>query len=204
MKQNIIKIGILIILITSLCQSCAISALPSEPVAFTKETAKKGLIIGTVTFPKEKARFQGYFFRVVLKGNDSKKTKKKTIEFKIIPEQIFKMKHCGEVDKGLTYLFAIERPEGDYEMSSIRLFKNNGFFTQNYYINSFSIPFNVKKGEIVYVGNILFNEHMDKNDKTVKLVNNFEKDIKVFQQFQPMTDWQTVIDRKEYIINYSR
>ncbi|MFM9988357.1 hypothetical protein [Flavobacterium sp.] len=210
MKNRILRTLLIvstIVAIANMMQSCAVAAdaMPSESLRFRKETAVNGIIIGSITFPKEKAKHNGYFIRVISKDTAKKIVKKNSIELQVSPEQIFKMKHKGQLDNGLTYLFAIERPEGNYEISSIRLFDNYGYVSTNAVLSGFSIPIEVKKGEITYVGTILFDEHLDKTsqEKRIKLTSNFEKDIKAFQKVQPMTDWRMVVDKKEYLINYN-
>ena len=208
MKNKLFKfiIPLIFILLTVfLIQSCAVSALSSEPMRFRKETAENGLIIGSITFPKEKARFNGYFIRVSGKDSDEKIAKKNSTEIQISPEQIWKMKHKGELDNGLTYLFAIERPEGKYEIPSIRLFTNSGIaaLQRTNYSGSFSIPFDVKKGEITYVGNIIFNEYADENDTLVSYKNNFEKDINAIKSIQPSVDWSKAVNDENRKIEYN-
>ena len=186
-------------------QSCTVAApaIPQEPIIFRKESAKNGLLIGTITFPDEKAKYNGYFIRIISKENNEKIAKKHSIEIHISPKQIFKMKHNGQIDNGLTYLFAVERPEGNYEISSIRLFNNYGFISKTHHtLVVFQFPFNVKKGEITYIGNLFFDESGENTDKIIKLESNFERDIKAFQKIQPSTDWRMVMDRKNYLINY--
>ena len=209
MKNKLFKIIILSIILFStivLVQSCAVSALSSEPMKFNKETAKNGLIIGSITFPKEKARFNGYFISVKGKDSDEKIAKKNSTEIQISPEQIWKMKHKGQLNNGLTYLFAIERPEGKYEISSIRLFTNSGIAalqrTNN--LSSFSIPFDVNKGEITYVGNIIFNEYAGENDILFSYENNYERDINAIKIIQPTVDWSKAINDLDRKIEYSK
>ena len=208
MKKKLIKIITLSVVLFStiiLVQSCAVSGLSSEPMSFQKETTQNGLIIGSITFPKEKAKFNGYFIRVNAKDTDEKIAKKKSTEIQIIPEQIWKMKHKGQLDNGLTYLFAIERPEGKYEIPSIRLFTNSGIaaLQRTNYSGSFSIPFDVKKGEITYVGNIIFNEYANENDTLVLYKNNYEKDISAIKTIQPTVDWSKAINDMNRKIEYN-
>ncbi len=209
MKNKLFKIIILSIILFStivLVQSCAVSAVSSEPMKFNKETAKNGLIIGSITFLKEKARFNGYFISVKGKDSDEKIAKKNSTEIQISPEQIWKMKHKGQLNNGLTYLFAIERPEGKYEISSIRLFTNSGIAalqrTNN--LSSFSIPFDVNKGEITYVGNIIFNEYAGENDILFSYENNYERDINAIKIIQPTVDWSKAINDLDRKIEYSK
>ena len=209
MKNKLFKIIILSIILFStivLVQSCAVSAVSSEPMKFNKETAKNGLIIGSITLPKEKARFNGYFISVKGKDSDEKIAKKNSTEIQISPEQVWKMKHKGQLNNGLTYLFAIERPEGKYEISSIRLFTNSGIAalqrTNN--LSSFSIPFDVNKGEITYVGNIIFNEYAGENDILFSYENNYERDINAIKIIQPTVDWSKAINDLDRKIEYSK
>ena len=209
MKKKLFKIitlSAVLFLTIILVQSCAVSALSSEPMSFRKETAQNGLIVGSITFPKEKAKFNGYFIRVSAKDADEKIAKKNSTEIQISPEQIWKMKHKGQLDNGLTYLFAIERPEGKYEISSIRLFTNSGIAalqrTNN--LSSFSIPFDVNKGEITYVGNIIFNEYAGENDILFSYENNYERDINAIKIIQPTVDWSKAINDLDRKIEYSK
>ena len=208
MKNKFFKFITLSIMLLStiiLVQSCAVSALSIEPMNFRKETAKNGLIIGSITFPKEKARFNQYFIRVSGIDSDEKIAKKNSTEIQISPEQIWKMKHIGQLDNGLTYLFAIERPEGKYEIPSVRLFTNSGVpaLQRANYSGSFSIPFDVKKGEITYVGNIVFNEYAGENDTLVSYRNNYEKDINAIKNIQPSVDWSKAINDINRKIEYN-
>jgi hypothetical protein len=208
MKNKLLKVLTFFVILLAtfiLIQSCAVSGLSIEPMNFQKETAKNGLIVGSITFPKEKARFNSYFIRVTGTDSDEKIAKKNSTEIQISPEQIWKMKHKGELDNGLTYLFAIERPEGEYEIPSIRLFSNSGFaaLQRTDYSGSFSIPFDVKKGEIVYVGNIIFNEYANENDTLVLYRNNFEKDINAMKKIQPSVNWSEAINDINRKIQYN-
>lgn len=207
MKNKLIRVsGILIIVIAMVTffQSCAVAALSSEPMNFNRQTSQNGMLIGSITFPKEKAKFNGYFIRIAGKDIDEKKAKKNSTEIQISPEQIWKMKHKGQLENGLTYLFAIERPEGKYEIPSIRLFTNSGIaiLQRTDYSGSFSIPFDIKKGEITYVGNIIFNEYVEKNDTLVKYKNNFERDIEAIKKIQPSVDWSKTINDLNRKIEY--
>lgn len=194
--MKIITIKLLLIslfVLTSIfiVQGCAVSGMSSEKMTFMSKTTQNGLIFGSITFPKEKAKYNGYFLRLTSKSTDGKTASKNSTEIHFSPEQIIKMKHKGELDNGLTYLFAIERPEGDYEFSGIRLFTNSGIalLQRNDNLNGFSIPFKVNKGEITYVGNINFNEYGGVNERVITYQNNFEKDLSGIKKAQPYVYW---------------
>ena len=203
-RSKITQITLVLILAILFCQSCAVGALPTEPMTFKKETAANGLIVGSITFPNSKAKFNGYFIKISSTTADEKTAKQNTTEIHISPEQMTKMKHVGELDNGLTYLFAIERPEGPYEIPGIRLFKNSGIaaLQRTIFSGQFSIPFDVKKGEITYVGNILFNEYAGANDTLIRYKNNYQRDINALKELQPGVAWSSALNNPDRKIEY--
>lgn len=190
--SKFILLFVLLIFSNFLIQSCAVSNMPTSPMKFNKDTSEKGLLIGSVTFPKETPRFNGYFFR--LTGN-------KSDEFMLKPG----WKHKGQLDEGRTYLFAIERPVGVSEIPSVRLFHNSGMIAGQYdlRIGAFSIPYEIKKGEITYIGNIIFNEYAEKWQKVISLNNNFQRDINALKKLQPSIDWDNAKNDESRKIEYN-
>jgi hypothetical protein len=192
MKNKLFKIITLSVTLVStiiLVQSCAVASLPSEPMNFTK-SSEKGLLVGSVTFPTNTPNFNGYFFR--LTNNTSQ-------EFQVNRNQ------SGQLDGGRTYLFAIERPVGVSEIPSVRLFHNSGMIAGQYDVRTggFSIPYEIKKGEITYIGNITFNDYAKKGDTVVTLNNNFEKDIEALKKIQPTIDWNSAKNDQNRKIEYN-
>ncbi|WP_338838979.1 hypothetical protein [Flavobacterium ginsenosidimutans] len=173
-----------------------VSKLTAQKMTFNPKKTDNGLIFGSMTFPEEKARFNGYFLLISYKSTDPKISRKYSKEVRFIPAQITRMRHKGDLDNGLTYLFAVEKPEGEYEITNIRLFTNSGlaFLQKNDNVNGFSIPFKVNKGEISYIGNIRFNENAFKQSaKEIKTMvvynNNFEKDLDGIKKAEPFVYW---------------
>ena len=192
MKNQLIKIISLTTVLFSiliLVQSCAVTSLPSEPMNFSK-SSEKGLLVGSVTFPTNKPNFNGYFFR--LTNNTSQ-------EFQIDRNQ------SGQLDEGRTYLFAIERAVGVSEIPSVRLFHNSVMIAGQYDVRTggFSIPYEIKKGEITYIGNITFNDYAKKGDTVVGLNNKFERDIEELKRLQPSIDWNNVKNEENKKIEYN-
>jgi len=192
MKNKLFKIITLSVILVStiiLVQSCAVASLPSEPMNFSK-SSEKGLLVGSVTFPTNKPNFNGYFFR--LTNNTSQ-------EFQVNRNE------SGQLDGGRTYLFALERPVGASEIPSVRLFHNSGMIAGQYDVRTggFSIPYEIKKGEITYIGNITFNDYAKKGDTVVALNNNFEKDIEALKKLQPTIDWNSAKNDQNRKIEYN-
>lgn len=192
MKSKVFKIIVITFVLFSsfyLLQGCAVASLPKERMTFSK-TSEKGLLVGSVTFPTEKPNFNGYFFR--LTNNTSQ-------EFQIDRSQ------AGQLDEGRTYLFAIERPVGVSEIPSVRLFNNSIIIAGQYDVRTggFSIPYEIKKGEITYIGNITFNDYAKKGDTVVGLNNKFERDIEELKKLQPTIDWDRAVNETTRKIEYN-
>jgi hypothetical protein len=154
------------------------------------KSSEKGLLVGSVTFPTDKPNFNGYFFR--LTNNTSQ-------EFQVNRNQ------TGQLDGGRTYLFVIERPVGVSEIPSVRLFHNSGMIAGQYdeRTGGFSIPYEIKKGEITYIGNIIFNDYAKKGEIVVGLNNKFERDIEELKKLQPSIDWNSAKNDENRKIEYN-
>jgi hypothetical protein len=170
--------------------------ISNNPITFQPQKTSNGLIFGSLSFPKEKARFNGYFLKVQCISSDSKIARKNSKEIHFSPKQIFKMQHKGELDQGLTYLFQLELPEGDYEISEIRLFSNSGFavLQRNDLMKGFSIPFKLQKGQIRYVGNLNFDEYAETDKQLITYKNEFQKDFDAIKIIQPYVFWNNAIN----------
>lgn len=197
------NIAIFFIIIISYIQSCAVPALSSQLESFNTRQAKNGIIMGSISFPKINPRFSSYFIRIKGLDQDEKIAAKNSTEIHISISQIIEVKHRGQLDNGLTYLFAIERPAGKYEIPSIRLFTNNGIVTSTGYSPSFSIPFDVNKGKITYIGNIIFNEYAVLNDSVIMYRNNYGRDIGAIKKIYPTLEWDNAINDPKIKLEYN-
>ncbi len=175
--------------------------LPEEPMRFHKDYTENGLIFGTISFTNTKARYNGYFPYISCISEDKKKSRKNSGQIIIRPEQIFKMRHDGELEDGKTYLFTMEKAPGQYTLSSIRLFTNGVLgYTRTDVISGFSIPFEVKKGEILYVGEITINEYAENNGPILSIDDQFDRDVQAMKNRQKMINWDAATKSELTII----
>ncbi|OOV20648.1 hypothetical protein BXU10_13995 [Flavobacterium sp. LM4] len=190
------------IIIPLLLSSCAVSGLSSEPMQFNKDYSSDGIVVGSITFTQEKARFNSYFTYFHSLDSIQKVSKENSRELQISPDQTWKLKHSGELNKGRTYLFAFKRKPGKYEVSNVRLATvGMGYAVRDNQISGFSIPFEVKKGQITYIGEINLNEFALKNDTLISLKDNYERDINAIKTKQPTVNWN-LAKKSEIKINY--
>jgi hypothetical protein len=202
---KVFRIAILVFVTITFLQGCGVvTSIPYDPIQFDKNNSENGLIIGSITFPNEKAKFNGYFIQITSKDSDKKIAQKNSTQIRFVPQQIIKMKHDGQLENGKTYLFVLERKAGNYDIPMLRLFSNYGYSTRDTSINGFNIPFTLKKGEIKYLGNIIFDESFSGNLHPVQMNNNFKRDIEAIKNIQPSVNWNEAINDENIKIEYSK
>lgn len=194
MKKKFLKVavtGFALFSILMVMQACTVaSSAVSSQLTFSP-FSETGLIVGSVSFPETKPTSNMYFPLIKSLDSDEKAAKKNSGEFIISPEQIVRLKHKGQLEDGKTYLFAIPRKPGHYDLSHVR-YANMGFAgnSRTSLSGGFSIPFEVKKGEIVYIGDLFIDEYASKTDTMIYLKDNFERDIQGLKVLKPAFDWQ--------------
>lgn len=172
--------------------SCAAPRVTKSASNFNN-TSENGMIIGTITFPKKQPRFNHYFPGFLSSTNKFK-------EIAISPQVSFGEKHIGELDNGLTYLFALELSEDKYNFKGVRLSTIGYGYTTSSLISEIAVPFEIKKGQITYLGNIVIDEWAKEGDTLVKFSNKFEKDIRGFKTKMPNVNFDNIVDSKTKII----
>lgn len=145
----------------------------------------KGFIAGTITFPKNRQFFDKYVFR--LKSDDGGST-----EFKIHSyENVNSPTPTNSYSK--TYVFILEQKAGKYRIDRVRakaVDREEGTESHWGRAKDFLIPVEVRPGEITYMGEIFFSEKIDDSLLGLRIVDNFERDIKYFKRKNPKLDWE--------------
>lgn len=175
---------ILYVIIAVFALGCAAPSLPRNPENY-RDDKENGLVIGSLSFPKQEAMFNGYFLRIIPQDSASNARVK---EFHFSPDEGWKVKHSGQMNDKKTYLFTISRPAGNYAISGIRLATNLGMALRNDMVN-FTIPFEVNAGEAVYIGEIYFDEYAVAGDTVIRLNDKYERDIEFVKRWKPNVDW---------------
>ena len=169
--------------IVAVTVQCAAPNLTTRSIAFN-ENGENGLIVGSITFPTVQPRFAGYY--ITLTDQGSNKSSKIFIE----PEWERKVSHNGELNNGKSYLFTLEKAPGKYAVDKITC-SATAYDDAKHYdrAENFSIPVEVKKGEIVYIGEILFNEYATEKSALINLQSNYKRDMEGLALKQPSIDW---------------
>lgn len=182
MNKCFIRI-IVFLLISYLLTDCATKSASND--FYKYEVNNNGLIIGTVTFPKNVQWFDKYFFRL----RDI--VENKSVEFTINSYETVN-DPAPENNYTKKYVFIIEKKPGNYEINNLRLFADNHDAEGKTYFGSvkdFSIPINVAKGEITYIGDIFCLEDLQNKSIYFKITDAYEHDIRYFKSKSSLVNW---------------
>ena len=161
----------ILILIGIFLSSCATLPSLKIPQSFSSSN-ENGMIVGSIAFKNEEPIFNGYTFYYTGNGID-KITAQKIVS--ITPEQMTKMKFKPDFydREKAVYYFSIEEPEGNYEFSNFRIFKNGGYIQSSSDI-PINIEFEIEKGKVKYLGEI----YVDYNQSFIGLNDESERDFR--------------------------
>ena len=85
------KLILIIIVTISTFNSCGVvTSIPYEPIQFDKNTSENGLIFGSISFPNEKAKFNGYFIQISNTNPDKKIAQKIQPKFDLFHNKLSK------------------------------------------------------------------------------------------------------------------
>lgn len=177
---------IILLLISLSFTNCATKSMSND--FYKYEANNNGLIIGTVTFPKNVQWFDKYFFR--LKDINENKS----IEFTI---NSYETVNDPAPDNNYTkkYVFIIERKPGKYIINNLRLFANNHEAEGKTYfgrVKDFLIPINVEKGQITYIGDIFCLEDLHNGNIRFNITDTYDHDIRYFKKQSQNINWTKV------------
>ncbi|MGL2964790.1 hypothetical protein ACSVH2_13290 [Flavobacterium sp. RSB2_4_14] len=147
-------------------------------------------------------RFDNYSLLVNFITSDKKLRRKYSENIKIDPT-MFVGEHYGELEGGKTYLFVMEKEPGKYDIPYLKftifkLFDAAPSFTS---ISNFSIPFQVNKGEITYIGEIKINEYAQNNERIITLEDKFERDKNAMKNRFKMVNWDLAVNSKLELVH---
>ena len=163
--------------------SCA--SIPSASIPTTFNVGEnEGMIIGSISIENVKPIFNGYFLNF---KQDSLDSKSRDNRISIRPEQLYKMKFKPDLFDGTkaVHFFGLRRPAGKYHFTVLELFRNGGMVISNTKI-PFDLDFEIKPGEINYIGEVEFNYHLGQ----LRLNHKSERDLPILKDRFPDISWE--------------
>lgn len=188
------KISYLLLPLLALFIGCG-SASDKTPETF-EPTSEKGLAVGTITFEQDTPKNDIYRFFYEPVSDDKKIVKKNDGKIMIkARNKENKRAFTGDFAKGQTYLFVIERAPGNYKFNQHTVLNRIGSMGQVSFSKEYAIPFEIKKGEITYLGELSYNDRSEPGSPRMIVYNRYERDLEELQKKYPNIDWKKAVDR---------
>lgn len=175
--------------------SCNSAQSDKAPETFTP-TSEKGLAIGTITFESDMPKNDIYRFFYEASSDDKKFNKRSAgkIMFKARNEKN-ERGYNGDFNNKQTYLFVIEREPGNYAFMQYNYLDHIGPTGMVNFSKPFSIPFEIKKGEIAYIGELSFNDLAEIGTPKLVVYDRFDRDMAEFKKKLTNIDWSNTANK---------
>lgn len=174
---------------------CNSAQSDKAPETFTA-TSEKGLAIGTITFESDMPKNDIYRFFYEASSDDKKFNKRSAgkIMFKARNEKN-ERGYNGDFNNKKTYLFVIEREPGNYAFMQYNYLDHIGPTGMVNFSKPFSIPFEIKKGEIAYIGELSFNDLAEIGTPKLVVYDRFDRDMAEFKKKLTNIDWSNTTNK---------
>jgi hypothetical protein len=179
----------LLLFTTIILTACAPKPGNSAPESFTAASST-GLAIGTITFEGDVPVNDIYRFFYEGQTADKKFNKQNSGKITINGRTSGKSMFNGDFNEQKTYLFVLELQPGSYAFTKYNYLDHIG--PQGSLSNSgtFAIPFEVKAGQITYMGEMSYVDKAAKGDPVLFVADYFSRDLPEFKTKYPNIDWQ--------------
>lgn len=174
--------------------ACSSASTDKAPETFTA-TSNNGLAIGTITFEGDTPVNDIYRFFYKAQSGDKKFMKRNAGKIIINGRANKESGFNGDFNNKKTYLYIIEREPGTYAFTQYNYLDHlgaNGMVSSS---KLFAIPFEIKKGEITYVGEMAYKDMAEKGTPRIFVADYYTRDLPEFKNKYPNIDWSKAINK---------
>ncbi|RZJ75644.1 MAG: hypothetical protein EOO45_04955 [Flavobacterium sp.] len=189
MKNIILCLPVLLLLL-----GCGAASSDTPPQNFSPQS-EKGLIIGTITFDSDKPQYDIYRFFYNATSGDKKFKKRNAGKFIIKAREENVRGFNGDFNDKKTYLFVIEREPGSYAFDQYNYLTHIGPSGTVNSSKKFAIPFEIKKGEIGYVGELEFFGTAEPGSPRIIVSDKLSRDLFEFKKKFPEINWDSAANK---------
>lgn len=186
MKALYTLCGLLFIL-----SGCNSASTADAPQSFSA-TSDKGLAIGTITFEGDKPVNDIYRFFYGPTSGDKKFVKRNSGK---IMMKTGNGEFTGDFNEAKTYLFVIEAEPGSYAFTQYNYLDHVGPTGTVSSSKKFAIPFEIKKGEIGYIGELTYKDKVEHGSPKIFVSGAYSRDINEFTRKFPGIEWSRTVDK---------
>jgi len=189
------KTSYLLLPLLALFISCGSASSDKAPETFTS-SSENGLAIATITFESTtpKNDIYRFFYEPVSQDKKFVKNNNGKVMIKSRNEKNNRAFN-GDFAKGQSYLVVIERAPGNYVFNQHTVLNRIGSMGQVSYSKKYSIPFDIKKGEITYLGELSYNDLSEPGTPRIVVYDRFDRDLTEFKNKYPNINWSSAIDK---------
>lgn len=171
------------------------SASSDKPVDSFAASSENGLAIGTITFEVTAPKNDIYRFLYEPASDDKKFIKNNNGKVEIKARNGNKRAFSGDFANGQTYMFVIERAPGKYNFNQHTVLDGLGSMGNVNFSKKYGIPFEIKKGEITYLGELSYNDLAEPGAPRIVLYDRYDRDMAEFKKKYPNIDWKLATDK---------
>lgn len=183
MKNPIILLPILLLLL-----GCSATTPDTAPQSFDA-SSEKGLAIGTITFEGDKPVNDIYRFFYESTSGDKKFKKRNAGKILIKAREGSTPAFNGDFNYKKSYLFVIEREPGQYAFNQYNYLNHIGPTGVVSSSSKFAIPFEIKKGNISYIGDFTYVDNAQPGTPRIIISDNNARDLPEFKKKFPAINW---------------
>lgn len=171
------------------------SASDKAPETFTA-SSEKGLAVATITFESTAPKNDIYRFFYEPTSDDKKFVKKNSGKIMIKARNAKNNRgFSGDFAEGQSYVVVIEREPGKYAFNQHTVLNHIGSMGQVSYSKKYEIPFEIKKGEITYLGELSYNDLSEPGSPRIVVYDRYDRDLNELKKKYPNIDWTKAIDQ---------
>jgi len=179
-----------LIVIASLLFACKSASTDDVPQNFSA-APEKGIAIASITFEGDSPKNDIYRFFYSATSGDKKFLKRNAGKFMVKAREDNNRGWAGDFNNKKTYLVVIEREPGNYAFNQYNYLTHIGYSGMVDFSKPFAIPFEIKKSEITYIGELLYNDQAMPGTPRITVSDKYERDIPEFKKKYPSVQWET-------------
>ena len=174
---------------------CSSASSDKVPETFGPES-ETGLAIGTITFEAERPVNDIYRFFYEGTTADAKFNKRNGGKIMVKARNNDNQKEfSGDFNSGYTYLFVVEAQPGTYAFTQYNYLDRIGPTGMVSSSKTFAIPYEVKKGEITYVGELSYNDLAEPGSPRLVVTDRYGRDLEELGKKYPKIDWKKAVNK---------
>ncbi len=177
-----------------LLAGCNSASTATAPESFSA-ASDKGIAIGTITFEGDTPVNDIYRFFYGSTSGDKKFIKRNSGKIMMQSGRENGRQFTGDFNDGKTYLFVIEAEPGSYAFTHYNYLDHIGPMGMVSSSKKFAIPFEIKKGEIAYIGEFNYKDKVESGSPKIFISGAYSRDIPEFKKKFPQIEWEKSVDK---------